>query len=79
MAFNIIDILLLLVVLLSVLGGYGRGFILGVLDMLGWALSLIAGLRFYQPVARSLAASFQSLPQMWSRPIAFILIGVTCV
>jgi len=77
MAFNIIDILLLLVVLLSVLGGYGRGFILGVLDLLGWALSLIAGLRFYQPVARSLAAYFQPLPQIWSRPIAFILIGIT--
>jgi uncharacterized protein YkwD/uncharacterized membrane protein required for colicin V production len=76
MAFNIIDILLLLVVLLSVLGGYWRGFILGLLDLLGWVLSLFAGLRFYQPVARSLSTYIQSLTQIWSRPIAFILIAV---
>jgi uncharacterized protein YkwD len=76
MAFNIIDILLLLVLLLSVLGGYWRGFILGALDMLGWVLSLLAGLRFYQPVAHSLSAYIQSLPQIWSRPIAFVLIAV---
>jgi uncharacterized protein YkwD len=76
MAFNIIDILLLLVVLLSVFGGYWRGFILGALDMLGWVLSLLAGLRFYQPVARLLSADIQPLPQIWSRPIAFVLIAV---
>lgn len=76
MAFNIVDFLLLLIVLFSVIGGYRRGLILGVLDMLGWALSLLAGLRFYQPVARSFSAYIQSLPQIWSRPIAFILIAV---
>ena len=76
MAFNVIDILLLLLVLLSVLGGYRRGFILGVLDLTGWVLSLLAGLRFYQPVARWLAVYVQSLPQIWNRPLAFILIAV---
>jgi hypothetical protein len=50
MTFNLIDILLLVLVLLSVLGGYRRGFILGVLDLAGWVLSLLAGLRFYPPV-----------------------------
>jgi len=76
MVFNVIDILLLLLVLLSVLNGYRRGFILGVLDLAGWVLSLLAGLRFYQPVARWLAVYVHSLPQIWSRPIAFILIAV---
>jgi uncharacterized protein YkwD/uncharacterized membrane protein required for colicin V production len=76
MVFNVIDILLLLLVLLSVLNGYRRGFILGVLDLAGWVLSLLAGLRFYQLVARWLAASVHSLPQIWNRPIAFILIAV---
>ena len=52
MAFNVIDILLLVLVLLSVFGGYRRGFILGILDLVGWVLSLLAALRFYQPVAR---------------------------
>src|SRR5205814_7452493 len=76
MAFNVIDILLLVLVLLSVLGGYRRGFILGVLDLAGWVLSLLAGLRFYQPVARWLGVYVHSLPQIWNRPIAFILIAI---
>ena len=76
MAFNVIDILLLVLVLLSVLGGYRRGFILGVLDLAGWILSLLAGLRFYQPVARWIALYIPSLPQIWTRPIGFILIAI---
>src|SRR5437879_12513464 len=76
MAFNVIDILLLVLGVLSLLGCYRRGFILGVLDLAGWVLSLLAGLRFYQPVARWLAVYVQSLPQIWNRPLAFILIAV---
>ena len=75
MAFNVIDALLLLLLLLSVLNGHRRGFILGVLDLAGWVLSLLAALRFYQPVARWLTVYVQSLPQIWNRPIAFILIA----
>ena len=76
MAFNVIDILLLLLVALSLLNGYRRGFILGVLDLAGWILSLLAGLRFYQPVARWLAVYVYVLPQIWGRPIAFVSIAV---
>src|SRR5258707_1705111 len=76
MVFNVIDILLLVLVLLSVLAGYRRGFILGVLDLASWVLSLLAGLRFYQPGARWLDVNLHSLPQIWNRPIAFILIAV---
>src|SRR5207244_11845487 len=76
MAFNVIDILLVLLVLLSMLSGYRRGLFLGVLDLASWVLSLLAGLRFYQPVARWLAVYVHSLPQIWNRPIAFILIAV---
>ena len=76
MAFNVIDILLVLLVILSMLSGYRRGLILGVLDLASWVLSLLAGLRFYQPVARWLAVYVHSLPQIWNRPIAFILIAV---
>src|SRR6266705_255129 len=76
MAFNVIDILLLLLVLLSVLGGYRRGFILGVLDLAGWVLSLLAGLRFYQPVAHWLGVYVHSFPQIWNRPIAFIFVAI---
>ena len=76
MAFNVIDLLLVLLVLLSMLSGYRRGLILGVLDLASWVLRLLAGLRFYPPVARWLAVGVQSLPQIWNRPIAFILIAV---
>ncbi len=51
-AINPIDILLVIVVLLSVLNGYRRGFVHGVLDLAGWVLSLLAGLRYYHPVAQ---------------------------
>jgi len=49
---NLIDLVLVVIVLLSAINGWRRGFILGVLDLLGWALVLFAGLRFYQPLAR---------------------------
>jgi len=76
MTINAIDILLLALVLLSVFGGYRRGFILGVLDLAGWLLSLLAALRCYQPVARWVSASILSSSQIWNRPIAFILIAI---
>ena len=76
MAFNIIDIVLIVLVLLSVLNGWRRGLILGVLDLLGWALVLIAGLRFYQPVARWLGAHVDLWSEVWDRPIAFVAIAI---
>jgi uncharacterized protein YkwD len=77
MTFNAVDIVLLLLVLVSVLNGWRRGFILGVLDLLGWALILIAGLRFYQPFAKWLGAQVDLWSEVWDRPIAFIFIALT--
>src|SRR6266550_2427100 len=76
MSINLIDVVLVVIVLLSVLNGWRRGFILGVLDLLGWALVLFAGLRFYQPLARWLGPRFDWWSEVWDRPIAFILIAV---
>jgi len=76
MSVNIIDILLVLLVLLSVLNGWRRGFILGVIDLLGWALSLLAGLRFYPSVARWIGTHAALWPHVWDRPVAFILVAV---
>lgn len=75
MSFNAVDVVLLLLVVVNVLNGWRRGFILGVLDLLGWALVLIAGLRFYQPVARWLGARVEMWSDVWDRPIAFILVA----
>ena len=76
MAFNLIDILLVVIILLSVFNGWRRGFILGLLDLLSWALSLLAGLRFYQPVARWLGARVDMWSDVWDQPLAFVLVSV---
>jgi uncharacterized protein YkwD len=76
MQLNIVDIVLILVIGLSVLNGYRRGFILGTLDLVGWALVLLAGLRFYQPVAKWLGPRVDLWSDIWDRPFAFILIAI---
>lgn len=76
MAVNPIDILLVIVILLSVLNGYRRGFVHGVLDLAGWVLSLVAGLRYYQPVAHWLGPRLDLWSEVWDQPIAFVLIAV---
>jgi uncharacterized protein YkwD len=76
MSFNLIDLLLIVLVLLSVFNGWRRGLILGVLDLLGWVLVLVTGLRFYQPVARWLGAHVGLWSEVWNRPTAFIMIAI---
>lgn len=76
MSVNAIDLLLVVAIILSLLNGYRRGFVHGVLDLAGWALSLIAALRYYQPVARWLGTHVSLWSEVWDQPIAFVLIGV---
>jgi uncharacterized protein YkwD len=73
---NLIDLVLVVIVLLSAINGWRRGFILGVLDLLGWALVLFAGLRFYQPLARWIGSHVDLWSEVWDRPFAFILIAI---
>lgn len=72
MSLNLIDALLCLIVLLSLLFGWYRGFILGIVDLIRWIGGLVIGLRYYQPVARWMAAHIP-IPEVWDRPIAFLL------
>src|SRR5678816_3115464 len=76
MAINPIDVLLVIVILLSVLNGYRRGFVHGMLDLAGWVLSLIAGLRYYQPLARWLGPRIDVWSEVWDQPVAFVLIAI---
>ncbi len=76
MAINPIDILLVILILLSLLNGYRRGFVHGMLDLAGWVLSLIAGLRYHQPVARWIGPRIDLWSEVWDQPIAFILVAV---
>jgi uncharacterized protein YkwD len=69
---NLIDLLLILLVLSSVLFGWQRGFILGLLDLVRWLGSLFIGLRFYQPVAGWLSSAF-GWSETWAMPAGFLL------
>lgn len=73
MNFNLIDILLILLVLLSVWSGWHRGFILGLLDLLRWLMSFIAALFFYKTVSYWLA-SITGWTEVWAQPVGFILV-----
>lgn len=75
MSINSIDILLVIVLVLSMLNGYRRGFVHGLLDLAGWVLSLIAGLRFYQPVAHWLGPRVDLWSEVWDQPIAFVIVA----
>ena len=75
MTFNFIDVLLILLILLSAYGGWLRGFILSSLDFLRWIGSLLAGLFFYQPVAR-LLDSLTDWTEVWNKPAAFLLVVI---
>lgn len=76
MSFNLIDILIVVLIALNLLNGYRRGFILGVLDLAGWILSLLAGLRFYGLLARWLGPRVDWWSEVWDQPIAFILVAL---
>jgi uncharacterized protein YkwD len=76
MPFNLIDVLLVVLVGLNLLNGYRRGFILGTLDLAGWILSLVAGLRYYEPVARWLGPRVDMWSEVWDQPVAFILVAL---
>ena len=69
---NWVDLALLLVVLLSVLGGVQRGFILSTLDLINWVGSILLGLFFYSYVALLLKSLFPSLGA-WLLPLAFLI------
>jgi uncharacterized protein YkwD len=75
MSWNYIDGLLILIVLLSILLGWYRGFIYGLLDLLRWIGSLFLALRFYQWLAHLLAQYFD-WKEIWIQPFAFILIFI---
>ena len=76
MAINPIDILLVILVVLSAINGYRRGFVHGVLDLAGWIGSLLAGLRFYQPLAVWLGPRLDLWSEVWDQPIAFVLVAL---
>lgn len=71
---NWIDLVLAIVVLLAVIAGWYRGFIMGALDLFTWVGSLVIGYLFYPYAAKWIEILFNL--GAWLLPVAFILTTV---
>src|SRR4051812_14608029 len=69
---NYIDLLLFIVIILSVWAGYQRGFIIGIIELLSWLLSLGLGFLYYARLAVLIEKYLPALG-IWALPLAFIL------
>lgn len=68
---NLIDILLILVVVVATWGGWQKGFILGILDLLALGLSLIGTFLLY-PFLADFITKYIYAESTWTLPISFI-------
>ena len=73
MSFTFVDVLLVIVVGLAVWQGWRRGLLLGLLDLLSWAWSILLALRFYPSVARWMGPRIDFWDEAWDMPFAFLL------
>lgn len=71
---NWVDLSVLLVLFFYILGGFGRGFILGIFDLGGFLLSFVAALKWYGVFGSVFVANF-SLPAGISNAIGFFMVG----
>ncbi len=69
---NVVDMVLLIVVVLAIIGGFTRGFILGSIDLATWILGLLAAFWGYPFVAQFLEYMFPNLG-FWIRPLSFFI------
>jgi len=74
-AFNLIDLLLVLIILLGIFNGWRKGFVWGVLDLLVLAASLLAAFICYGWLAGQLER-YSALGSTWSLPVAFMGVWV---
>lgn len=75
MNINSIDLILVSIILLSIVYGFYRGFILGFLDLTRWVASIVAAFLFYNPISHILG-DFMEWSRTWSHPAAFVLIVI---
>jgi uncharacterized protein YkwD len=69
---NYVDLILLLVIGLSVLAGYRRGLVLGLLELVSWLGSLVLAFMTYTYPANWLMGFWPSLGY-WATPLGFLL------
>ncbi len=70
---NWVDILLIVVIFLATVSGFRRGFILGSLELVSWAASLIAAFYFY-PYVAAFIERFTNALGVGTMPLAFIFV-----
>lgn len=70
---NWVDLVILIFIGIYILETLGRGFILGMIDLLGFILSIFAGFWLYPKAASILISNF-SLPRGISNALAFVFI-----
>ncbi len=71
LAMNWVDLALIIVFLLAIWAGFSRGFILGSLDLLGWAGSFILAYVFYSYIANIFKKIIDL--NVWLLPVSFLL------
>lgn len=71
---NWIDLIILLILSVYILEGWGRGFILGIIDFGGFVLSFIASLKLYASFGKMLVNNF-SLSSGIANASGFLLVG----
>jgi uncharacterized protein YkwD len=76
MNLNLLDFALIVIVLLSVFSGWQRGFIFGMLDLVRWVGSLIAGLFLYQTVSENFISPLEWWSEIWDEPVSFLLVVI---
>ena len=75
MSFNWVDLLLVVIILISIAGGWQRGFILSILDLVRWLGSWIIAIVFYRWLSAWLG-QVTDWTETWRHPIAFIVLVV---
>jgi uncharacterized protein YkwD len=69
---NWVDLVLILIFLLAIWGGWQRGFILGTVDLVNWIGSVLLGFLFYPYTAKFLQYVIPVIGA-WLLPLAFLL------
>ncbi len=72
MMLNYVDFILTAIIMLAIYHGWRRGFILGFLELIALAASLLAAFYFYPHIANSLGAHF-TIQERWLFPFSFLI------
>lgn len=72
---NWLDLVIIVFLLLSLWEGWERGFLLGIIDLLGFTFSFLFALKFYPLLGNFLVSEFSFLPGI-ANALSFLVIGI---